>query len=78
MFYARIKSLWAVLHDLNDIPMDGLSTHQKHEMESIGQKGREVLLEIEYKLKKYNVLAFSESNLEEKGSSSMESYHLGS
>ncbi|KAJ6017996.1 hypothetical protein N7451_001375 [Penicillium sp. IBT 35674x] len=54
----RIKSLWAVLHDLNDIPKEGLSMHQKSEIESIVQKGREVLLEIEDKLSKYNVLAF--------------------
>ena len=58
----RIKSLWAVLHDLNDIPRDGLSLHQKSEMESIVQKGREVLLEIEEKLSKYNVLAFTTSS----------------
>ncbi|KAJ5532214.1 hypothetical protein N7494_008766 [Penicillium frequentans] len=58
----EIKSLWAVLHDLNDIPKEGLSVHQKSEMESIVQKGREVLLEIEDKLSKYNVLAFKTPN----------------
>lgn len=58
----RIKSLWAVLHDLNDIPKEGLSVHQKSEIESIVQKGHEVLLEIEDKLSKYNVLAFKTSS----------------
>lgn len=58
----RIKSLWAVLHDLNDIPKQGISVQQKSEMESIVQKGREVLLEIESKLSKYNVLAYTTSN----------------
>ncbi|KAJ5892886.1 hypothetical protein N7504_009577 [Penicillium tannophilum] len=58
----EIKSLWAVLHDLNDIPKEGLSVHQKSEIESIVQKGREVLLEIEDKLSKYNVLAFKTPN----------------
>ena len=36
--------------------------HQKGEIESIVQKGREVLLEIEHKLSKYNVLAYTTSN----------------
>lgn len=36
--------------------------HQNSEMESIVQKGREVLLEIEDKLSKYNVLAYTTSN----------------
>jgi hypothetical protein len=62
----RVKSLWAVLHDLNGIPKEGLSVHQKSEMESIVQKGREVLLEIESKLSKYNVLAFATSNWKNK------------
>ncbi|KAJ6011997.1 hypothetical protein N7522_002352 [Penicillium canescens] len=62
----EVKSLWAVLHDLNDIPKEGLSVHQKSEMESIVQKGREVLLEIENKLSKYNVLAFATSNWKNK------------
>lgn len=58
----RIRSLWAVLHDLNDIPKEGTSVQQKSEMESIVQKGREVLVEIESKLNKYNVLAYTNSN----------------
>jgi hypothetical protein len=62
----RVKSLWAVLHDLDDIPKEGLSVHQKSEMEAIVQKGREVLLEIESKLSKYNVLAFATSNWKNK------------
>lgn len=62
----RVRSLWAVLHDLNDIPKEGLSVHQKSEMETIVQKGREVLLEIEGKLSKYNVLAFTSSNWKSK------------
>ncbi|KGO73992.1 hypothetical protein PITC_040120 [Penicillium italicum] len=62
----EIKSLWAVLHDLNDIPKEGLSVRQKSEMESIVQKGREVLLEIEEKLSKSNVLAFATSNWKSK------------
>lgn len=40
MINNRIKSLWAVLHDLNDIPKEGISVQQKNEMESIVQKGR--------------------------------------
>ncbi|EHA25374.1 hypothetical protein ASPNIDRAFT_42269, partial [Aspergillus niger ATCC 1015] len=44
-----VKSLWALLHDLNDIPNEGLSTTQKMELDIIVQRGREVLLEIEHK-----------------------------
>lgn len=58
----RIKSLWAVLHDLNDIPQEGISVQQKSEIESIVQKGREVLLEIDDKLSKHNVLAYTTPN----------------
>ncbi|RAK82202.1 ankyrin repeat domain-containing protein [Aspergillus fijiensis CBS 313.89] len=54
---ADVKSLWAVLHDLDDIPKDGLSVTQKAELDVIVQRGREVLLGIEGKLSKYNVLA---------------------
>lgn len=57
-----VKSLWALLHDLNDIPNEGLSTTQKMELDIIVQRGREVLLEIEHKLSKYNVLAFATSD----------------
>jgi hypothetical protein len=58
----RVKSLWAVLHDLDYVPKEGLNVHQKGEMDAIVQKGREVLLEIDSKLSKHNVLAFSTSN----------------
>ncbi|GLA93226.1 hypothetical protein AtubIFM61612_010418 [Aspergillus tubingensis] len=57
-----VKSLWALLHDLNDIPNEGLSATQKTELDIIVQRGREVLLEIEHKLSKYNVLAFASSD----------------
>ncbi|GLA85113.1 hypothetical protein AtubIFM56815_009340 [Aspergillus tubingensis] len=57
-----VKSLWALLHDLNDVPNEGLSTTQKMELDIIVQRGREVLLEIEHKLSKYNVLAFASSD----------------
>lgn len=57
-----VKSLWALLHDLNDVPAEGLSTTQKMELDIIVQRGREVLLEIEHKLSKYNVLAFASSD----------------
>ncbi|GKZ37327.1 hypothetical protein AbraIFM66950_008817 [Aspergillus brasiliensis] len=59
---ADVKSLWALLHDLNDIPNEGLSMPQRMELDIIVQRGREVLLEIEHKLSKYNVLAFASSD----------------
>ncbi|RAH64392.1 uncharacterized protein BO66DRAFT_242507 [Aspergillus aculeatinus CBS 121060] len=63
---ADVKSLWAVLHDLDDIPKDGLSATQKAELDVIVQRGREVLMEIEGKLSKYNVLAYTASDWKSK------------
>jgi len=54
----RVKSLWAVLHDVVDLPAEGLNMQQRSKIESISQKGREVLQDIEARLSKYNVLAF--------------------
>lgn len=62
----RVKSLWAVLHDVDDLPTEGLSVQQRSEIESIAQKGREVLQEIEARLSEYNVLAFKTPNWKSK------------
>lgn len=51
-----------MLHDLSDIPREGISVQQQSEMETIVQKGHEVLLEIEDKLSKHNVLAYTAPN----------------
>ncbi|RDW76295.1 Ankyrin repeat-containing protein [Aspergillus mulundensis] len=57
--YTDVKSLWAVLHDLHDLPKDGLCANQTMELDLIAQQGREVFLEIDNRLSKHNVIAYA-------------------
>ncbi|PKY01209.1 ankyrin [Aspergillus campestris IBT 28561] len=58
----EVKRVWAVLHDLDDIPIDGLNQQQGRDVQDISQGCREVLEELKVKLDRSQVLAYTNSD----------------
>lgn len=55
----RVKRVWIVLHDLNDLPADGLSEQQRQDIQAILDGCREVLQDLKVKLDKSEILAYT-------------------
>lgn len=55
--YHRVKRVWIVLHDLNDLPADGLSEQQQKDIQTILDGCREVLRDVKLKLDKSDIVA---------------------
>lgn len=51
--------MWTVLHDIHDIPADGLNEQQKQDIQTILEGCREVLKDLKVKLDKSEVLAYT-------------------
>lgn len=66
MEYHRVKRVWIVLHDLNDLPADGLNKQQRQDVQTILDGCREVLKDLKLKLDKSEVLAYTTTNWKSK------------
>ncbi|OXV08528.1 hypothetical protein Egran_03709 [Elaphomyces granulatus] len=58
----EVKRVWTVLHDIHDIPVDGLNKQQGQDVQRILQGCREVLEDLKVKLDKSKVLAYTTSD----------------
>lgn len=59
MVINRVKQVWSVLHDIDDIPIDGLNEQQRQQVQTILQGCQEVLDELKAKLDKSHILAYT-------------------
>ncbi|PLN76154.1 ankyrin [Aspergillus taichungensis] len=58
----EVKRVWTVLHDLEDIPVNGLNKQQARDVQDVSQGCREVLEELKVKLDRSQVLAYTSSD----------------
>ncbi|OQE38006.1 hypothetical protein PENCOP_c009G03115 [Penicillium coprophilum] len=73
----RIKRVWVVVHDINDIPADGLNKQQEEDVQIILKGCREILRDLKVKWEKSEVLAYTASGWKN-DTSSMQQNHMES
>ncbi|XHF98069.1 hypothetical protein AWENTII_001639 [Aspergillus wentii] len=58
----EVKRVWTVLHDIQDIPVDGLDSQQEKDIQRVLQGCREVIEDLKLELDKSQVLAYTTSD----------------
>ncbi|KAL2821430.1 ankyrin [Aspergillus cavernicola] len=62
----EVKRVWAVLHDIDDIPIDGLTPQQSQQMHEVLQGCQEVLGDLKVQLDKSHILAHTTPDWKDK------------